>query len=613
MSSYSYQSLIDLLSYRVQNSPDKIAYRFLRDGELEENHLTYQALDQQARLIATQLQTCVQVGDRVLLLYPPQSVLNFIAALFGCFYAGAIAVPTYPPQKQQQWDNFQLRVDQCNIQVALTISSLQDKLKKGWNQQVKKGANPEKLTWIATDEDVNQRDSLWQVPDLNHDSIAYLQYTSGSTGIPKGVIVTHGNVLHNSKMIQQAFEHDANLRVLSWLPFTHDMGLVGGIIQSLYVGGDAIFMTPLAFIQKPIRWLQAISRYRVTTSGGPNFAYDLLCQGVTSEQAKTLDLSSWNLAFCGAEPIRSETVKQFSSQFLAYHFRPNAFYACYGMAEATLLISGGSKSELPVIEYWDKQALTENRAQKVNQSQGGSVPLLGCGHGWLDTQIRIVNPETLEPCSSDQIGEIWTQGLGLGQGYWNQEQETKQTFHAYVSTGEGPFLRTGDLGFIQDGELFITGRLKDVMVFWGRYVYPQQLEERLEKLHSAFLPNSSAAFSINVDGGERLVIVQELDRQACRNLTPQQVKIMVSRIRRNILIHHFIDVYAIAFLKPKGLPKTSSGKVQRRLCQQQFLTGTLPAIEQWVCPVKEQVNFGKLSRLLFRLDKFNWLGKILRI
>jgi len=611
---YSCQSLVDILCYRVQNSPHKVAYRFLSDGEIEEAHLTYQELDQQARVIAAQLQTSVAAGDRVLLIYPPHAVLSFIPALFGCFYAGVIAVPTYPPQKEQQWSSFQQRIDQCCIQIVLTTSSLRDKLQKRWKQRVEHGKTQHELTWIATDQSSDQSYSLLKAPDLNGDSIAYLQYTSGSTGIPKGVIVTHGNVLHNSKMTQLAFEHDDNMRGLSWLPFTHDMGLVGGIIHGLYVGGEVFFMTPLSFMQKPIRWLQAISRYRITASGGPNFAYDFLCQGVTSEQKKTLDLSSWSLAFCGAEPIRAKTLAQFSSQFSACGFHPNAFYPCYGMAEATLIISGGSKSHPPVIQHLDEQALAENRVETVTEARRGAVTLVGCGHGWLDTQILIVNPETLDPCSSDEVGEVWVQGSGLAQGYWNHGKETEKYFHAYLSgTGEGPFLRTGDLGFIQNGELFIAGRLKDAMIFWGRHIYPQQLEETLEKLHSEFLPRGSAAFSVNVDGAERLVIAQELDRRFSRNLTPQQVKAMVTRIRRTILIKHFIDVYAIVFLKPNGLPKTSSGKVQRHLCRKRFLTNTLPAIERWVCPVTEQFNFGKWSRLLFRLDRFNWLGKILQI
>ena len=278
------------------------------------------------------------------------------------------------------------------------------------------------------------------------------------------------------------------------------------------------------------------------------------------------------------------------------------------------MISGGSKSSPPVIRHLDEQALTGKRVKTVTEEKRGTVTLVGCGHGWLDTRILIVNPETLEPCSADEVGEIWVQGSGLAQGYWNNEEETGQNFHACLSgTGEGPFLRTGDLGFIQDDELFIAGRLKDVMIFWGRYIYPAKLEETLENSHSAFLPWGSAAFSFIADGAERLVIVQELNSQFCENLTPQQVKSLVTRIRRSILFKYFIDVYAIAFIKPKGIPKTSSGKVQRLLCRQQFLTGTLPVIEQWICPETEQFNFGKWGSLLFRLDRFNWLGKILRI
>ena len=298
MSPSSCQSLLDVLCLRVRNSPHKVAYRFLGDGELEEAHLTYQALDQQARAIASQLQTVVAAGDRVLLLYPADAVLSFIPALFGCFYAGVIAVPTYPPQIERQWSNFQQRVDQCCIQVALTDSSIGRKLQKGWKHRAEHGNTQQELTWIATDKYADQGHSLWQSPDLNDGSIAYLQYTSGSTGIPKGVVVTHGNVLYNLKMMEQAFEFDDTGRGLSWLPFTHDMGLVGGIFQSLYLGAEIYFMTPLSFIQKPIRWLQAISRYRITASGGPNFAYDFLCQAVTTKREKNPGLEELDDCSC---------------------------------------------------------------------------------------------------------------------------------------------------------------------------------------------------------------------------------------------------------------------------------------------------------------------------
>ena len=616
----SYQSLVDLLRDRAQQSPQKTAFTFLKDGEVEVGHLSYQALDEQARSIASHLQNLearkifsTDSQSCAILLYPAQSVLDFIPAFFGCLYANKIAVPSYPPRKHRQWLEFQRRVKECNIDIVLTTSDLKDRLCKQWEQQ-EISSSLQSHCWIATDQ-CDECDepaaAAWHPPSLNRNSIAYLQHTSGSTGIPKGVMITHGNLLHNSELIRQSFKHDSNLHGLIWLPFNHDMGLVGGIIQPIYVGGRSIFMTSTAFVQKPIRWLKAISRYRITTSGGPNFAYDLLCQRVSATQRRHLDLSSWTVAFCGAEPVRTKTLETFSTHFSSCGFRRRAFYPCYGMAETTLLISGGEKSSPPVIQYVQEQPLREGHVVIAHKEKRGVRSLIGCGHSWLENRIRIVNSETRQPCPANEVGEIWVQGPGVGKGYWQQPDATEQTFQAYLSdVDEGPFLRTGDLGFLYHDELFITGRLKEVIKFWGGGVYPQQLEETLETLFPNLLTHSSAAFSVELAGAERVVIAQELDRHTYHNRTPQQVKTMVKRIRCALLTRHFIDVYAIAFLKPGGLPKTTSGKIQRRICAQQFLAEELPAIEQWTCPPGKEFNYARWSGWAMALDKFNLLSKV---
>nr|MDJ0708372.1 AMP-binding protein [Leptolyngbyaceae cyanobacterium MO_188.B28] len=310
--------------------------------------------------------------------------------------------------------------------------------------------------------------------------------------------------------------------------------------------------------------------------------------------------------------VRARTLEQFSSKYASSGFKPQAFYPCYGMAEATLLISSGDKSSPPIVQSFDERALNQNQTIRTDRNQPGSRLLVSCGHSWMGGEIRIVNPETLTACSAREVGEIWVRGSGIGKGYWNHPKETKEVFQAYLlDTGEGPFLRTGDLGCLDHGELFVTGRLKEVIKLWGRGIYPQQLEESLENRHSAFL--GCAAFSVEKDGAERIVIAQELDRQTCRTLTPQQVKTMIKQICRTLLIRHLVDVYAIAFLKPGGLPKTSSGKVQRRRCQTLFLTGELPAIEQWICPAKQRFNYARWCTWAFRLDKFNLLSKVLNL
>jgi acyl-CoA synthetase (AMP-forming)/AMP-acid ligase II len=380
-------------------------------------------------------------------------------------------------------------------------------------------------------------------------------------------------------MLQMAFGHTEAASGVGWLPLFHDMGLIGTVLQAVYLGSPCTFMSPIAFVQKPIRWLQAISRYQATTSGAPNFAYDLISRRATPEQIAALDLSSWSLAFCGAEPVRPDTLEQFSAKFASCGFRREAFYPCYGMAEATLFITGGVKSDPPAIAYFEKASLEKNRVVRTTPQKEGAKAIVGCGRTWLDNKIIIVDPELLVPCSSHRVGEIWVSGSGLGKGYWNLPQESKRTFCAYLKdTGEGPFLRTGDLGFIENGELFITGRLTDLMVFWGFNHYPQHLEETVEKCHAALRINGGAAFSVEVMGEDKLVIAHEIERSYRQGLVVDEI---VEAIRWAIFQEHFIDVYAIALLKTGSLPKTSSGKVQRKATKAMFIENRLDLLGEW--------------------------------
>ncbi len=370
------------------------------------------------------------------------------------------------------------------------------------------------------------------------------------------------------------------------------MGLIGNVLQSLYVGMPCIFLSPITFVQKPIRWLQAISRYGATTSGAPNFAYELLCNHVTPAQKQNLDLSRWDVAFTGAEPMRVETIERFVEAFASCGFRTEAFYPCYGMAEATLLISGGKKTAPPVIKYVEKSALEQNQVIVADSYTEGVKSIVGCGKPWLDSFIAIANPNSLTQCADNQVGEIWVSSPGIGKGYWNLAKETNYTFQAYLQNNPqaGCFLRTGDLGFLADGELFITGRLNDVLVFWGFNHYPQHIEQTVEQCHSALKPNCGAAFSIEVDGEEKLIIVQELER----NYRHVVVEGMVETIRWAIFDQHLIDIFAIALLTPGSIPKTSSGKIQRRNCKHKYLDGSLDIISQWHSPQKEPSNITSL-------------------
>jgi acyl-CoA synthetase (AMP-forming)/AMP-acid ligase II len=599
VSSPSFKSLVHLLGDRAQTQPEAVAFTFLQDGELEAGHLTYQALDQQARAIAADLQERVSVGDRVILLYPFNANLEFIAALFGCLYAGVIAVPTKPPQKADEWVDFGIRVQDCQTQVILTIAFLADKLQATWLEGLGQSSPQglDGLFWIATDRVSDDNASNWQPREVDAEAIAYFQYTSGSTGIPKGVVITHGNVLHNCMSFQHTFPN-LQFRGLNWLPLTHDMGLVAGIMQTLYAGAQTFLMSPIAVFQNPSRWIQAISTYKATISGGPNFVYDLCVQRVKPEQLANLDLSHWAIAGNGAEPVRPETLKQFADRFAPYGFRYEAFYLSYGMAEATLVISGGIPPKPSDIPFLEQQGLEQNRVVWASATEVAAKPAVSCGQPWFGNRAVIVDPKTLTLCPSDGIGEIWVQGAGLSRMYWNRSPETEHTFQGYLSdTDEGPFLRTGDLGFIQEGELFITGRLRDMMIFWGRNFYPQTLEQTVEKSHPTLPSNSSAAFSVEIEGEERLVIAQEIDRTTLRQLTPDLIEEIIGAIRQVIVMEHWVDVYAIALLKPSTLPKTTSGKVQRHRCREQFLAGTLASLYQWVCPDSERLDPSDLSRL----------------
>lgn len=591
-----YSTLVDLLRHRAQTQPDQLAYVFLADGDTESGSLTYAQLDEQARTIAVQLQSMgIAPGARVLVVYPYTAGLEFVAAFFGCLYAGAIVVTDNPPRHERSGVQLQARAIAADATIVLTTQALLDRLD---SQRQSDGDWDDffgSRQWLATDSLPQDAAKDWQHPSLDRETLAYFQYTSGSTGTPKGVMVTHANILYNSEIIRQAFGHSSESQGAIWLPLYHDMGLVGGVIQPLYVGFPVTLMSPVALVQQPMAWLRTVSRYRATTSGGPNFAYDLLCRTPLA-QREGLDLSCWEVAFSGAEPVRAETLARFAREFAPYGFRREAFYPCYGMAEATLFISGGSKLTEPVVRFVDGAALEENRVGLVAPDTVGARAIVSCGKPWLDGAIEIVDPETHLRCLPEQVGEIWVSGSGIGRGYWNQPEETQHTFHACLAdTGEQPFLRTGDLGFVWESELFITGRLKDLMILWGRNHYPQHLEQTVEKCHPALRVNCSAAFSVEVEGEERLVIVSEVERSALRS---PSVEDAISAIRQAIAEHHMAEVWAIALLKTGTIPKTTSGKIQRRTCRTRFLEGSLDSIGQWQYQSGESSRISELANRL---------------
>jgi acyl-CoA synthetase (AMP-forming)/AMP-acid ligase II len=591
-----YSSLVELLKTRAIELGDRRAYTFLADGETETGTITYAELDKQARTIATHLQKLVPAGSRALVVYPYHAGIEFIAAFFGCLYAGVIAVTDNPPRHGQAFGKLLERLQASDAAVVLTTQELIDGFQEYCGKNPEIAALASQFPFLATDNLPSIDVETWQEPKVDEETIAFLQYTSGSTGTPKGVIVTHGNVLHNCEVIYQSFAHTSESRIAMWLPLFHDMGLIGGVMQPLYAGvTTAILMSPVSLIQKPLNWLLAIEKYRITTAGGPNFAYDLLCLKVTEEQRAKLDLSSWDLAFSGAEPVRAETIERFSQLFAPCGFRQEAFYPCYGMAETTLFISGGSKQEPLKVKYLDGAALENNRVVEVEPMQENSRSIVSCGRGWLGDRLLIVNPDTLTECDADKVGEIWVAGAGVGKGYWQNSEETARSFQASLKDGNGEtFLRTGDLGFIDAGEVYITGRIKEIMILWGRNHYPQHIEATVQKCHPALRPNCGAAFALEIGDEERLVIVQEVERTQLRDLNIEEV---IGAIRMAVGKEHLAEVYAIALLKPASIPKTSSGKIQRRLCQKMFVAEEFESIFTWRSPLTEQSDITEIMQI----------------
>ena len=604
MSSQPNSNIVKILQQRVISQGEDTAYIFLKDGEHKEIILTYQELEAKAKAIALSLQQVVDHGSRALLVYPYSGGLEFITAFFGCLYAGVVAVPCHPPKNRLTTVEVQTRIVSAGAEVVLTDSSLFSKLKtqlSEWGHAWLHCLNTDKIDRTQVDD--------WTAPKINADTLAFLQYTSGSTGEPKGVMITHECLIENQEMLKQAFGHTKDLVGVGWLPLYHDMGLIGNVIQPIYIGAFCVMISPISFVQKPIRWLQAISKYKATTSGAPNFAYDLLCDRVTKEQAAQLDLSSWSVAFCGAEPVQTATMELFSRKFASCGFKSTAFYPCYGMAEATLIITGGDKVKSPTVKYLDKIALEENKVVIADKLQPVTTTIVSAGYPWLDGKIAIVAPDFLTECAVNEIGEIWFSSSSVGQGYWQLPAKTQETFQASLN-GQGKYLRTGDLGFIDHGELYITGRLHDVLVFWGLNHYPQQIEQTVEQCHPGLKPNCGAAFSIEVEGKARLVVAQEIERTYRQFLVMDEV---VAAIRWQIFQEHFIDIYGIVLLKPGRIPKTSSGKVQRSACKAMFLDGSLQVWSQWyLSDVKKSDVTGLFQRYTNPITYLKMLSAIAR-
>ncbi|MGE5499243.1 MAG: amino acid adenylation domain-containing protein [Syntrophothermus sp.] len=587
--SASNSNFVSLIEKRAQAQPDKICFTFLTDKDKQDT-LSYSELYLRSRIIASCLQSLSLKGERVLLLYT--SGLEYISAFFGCLFASAIAVPAYPPSlagNSGTMRRIELIIKDAGIKVILTTSKILEMLAaqrtsssvqasdfhKSSNSKTESSLFNLHLKWIATDNLDKELSSMWICPEISGNQTAFLQYTSGSTGDPKGVMVSHTNLIHNSELIKRSFAIDPETyESVIWLPFYHDMGLIGGILQPVYSGIHCTLFPSLTFLAWPLKWLQIISsrRGKNIISGGPNFAYDLCTKRITDAQAENLDLSGWTCAFSGSEPVRYNTIEDFTSKFSKCGFRKEAFFPCYGMAEATLFVSAGLPGTAPVISSYTQQSLLGINPQRTAEDSDRSINLVSSGVSGFD--IKIADPELHTSCQQGQIGEIWIKGESVASGYWNKEELTCKIFKAYTAdTNEGPFLRTGDLGFIDDGELYVTGRLKDLIIIRGSNYYPQDLEFAAELSHTALRKGYGAAFSVDIEGEEKLIVAFEVQND--RNNKYEEI---AANIRNSISTEFELQVYSILLLKAKSIPKTSSGKIQRKETRNSYLAGTLSII-----------------------------------
>lgn len=558
--------MINILRRRACSSADRVAFTYLACGEDEEASLTYAQLDCSARAIGARLQQLEGKGERALLLYPPG--LEFLKAFWACLYAGVIAVPAYPPRPNRQDDRIDAIAGDCNPKFLLTTKKILEDRRIPERIQLNRHC-------LATDT-IGEDQHAFVDALVKGDDLAFLQYTSGSTAIPKGVMVRHRNLVHNSAYIAHGFEQDAESISVSWLPHFHDMGLVEGLVQPVFSGYRCYLMSPQHFLQQPFRWLNAISRYKATHSGGPNFAYDLCVRKVTTEQIASIDLSSWAVAYNAAEPVRIDTLNRFAAVFGPAGFSWKAFYPAYGLAEATLKVTGGMKSEGPVILNLDSDAMNTG-VEATGGSFNGARSLVGCGKGRVDTIVRIVDPVHLIPCQDGQIGEIWVYSPSNAKGYWNRPRETEQVFAARLKGSESPeFLRTGDLGFFRHGELFVTGRLKDLIIINGSNHHPEDIERTVESSIAARSPSTCAAFSVELASCEQIVLVVEI-RDRKLSFSEAGYDSILRDITQAVSERHDLRVHELVFVHPGRIPRTSSGKIQRYLCKAKFLDGTLHA------------------------------------
>src|SRR5947209_10051734 len=541
----SVSNLIELLRYRARNKSGIQAYTWLSE-ERPTASLNYEELDLRARSIAVLLKSAGASHSPVLLAYPPG--LDFIVGFFGCLYAEAIAVPVYPPDASRGWTRMASIAGDCGARFGLTIAPLA--------KLFAEREAPSGVCWFTEQDAKSDGAERWEELCIVPETLALLQYTSGSTGTPKGVMVSHGNILANEHAIQRNFGQDESSVIVSWLPMGHDMGLIGGVLQPLYLGARCILFSPVEFIREPARWMRTISTHRAAISGSPDFAYRHCLRKVSPADKAMLDISCWRVAFNGSEPVREDTLADFSTSFRGCGFRQEAWHPCYGLAEATLLVSCNSRYSS------DK---THSGSQSVS-----------CGRVIEQHAVTIVDPETGLEFKDGASGEILIAGTSIAQGYWGRREETEATFRARIVGKEsGPFLRTGDLGFFHGDELVVSGRLKDLIIVQGQNYYPEDIEASAERSCREAQPGSGAAFSIGDGEEQRIILIQEVSAK----LASYEPALLA--IRRAVSAECGIRLDMVVLVRRNVIPKTSSGKVRRGCCRELFENGELQITAQW--------------------------------
>jgi acyl-CoA synthetase (AMP-forming)/AMP-acid ligase II len=563
-----FRTFAEALAARADDAPDALAFTFLDENGVEQEAMTYGALQARSAAIAGILEERLAVDERALLLLPPG--LDYVAALFGCFQAGVVAVSAPPPQPRQL-ERTLPRLLAIGADAAVGAVLTTGPLTAPPPGVVPEGHALARAPWLTVDA-AREGDATAPARAREPADLAILQYTSGSTADPRGVMLTHGNLLVNSALIAQRLGSSTADRGFIWLPPYHDMGLIGGILQPVYAGFECVLTSPLTVVKRPERWLEGISSRRATISGGPNFSFDLCVRRIGPEARERLDLSSWEVAFNGAEPIRAGTLEAFATAFAPCGFRREAFFPCYGLAEATLMVTAGERDEPTTTRRFDARALEGGRAEPV---AGGGVELVGCGGPDAEHELAIVDPETLLRCEPGRIGEVWVAGPSVARGYLGHGDETARTFGAQIAgevSGQR-FLRTGDLGFSSDGELFIVGRIKDLLVVHGRNLHPHDVEVVAESADERLRPHSSAVFALGDSalGDERVGIVAELTDASAAGAA-------IAALRREVGTRLGLDLELVVLCERGSVPKTTSGKVQRRLCRSLLLRGELNVI-----------------------------------